>query len=94
MVKHIVFLKLKPECSGQASSIQKKIEEMRSIPLVGKLECGVGSVHSDIHADLAIYSEFDSSMNLAAYLQSQKHLAVSAAVKDAFSEVRVIDYEV
>ncbi len=99
MVKHIVAWRLKETAHGNdkatnARLIREKLEALRGqIPGLLRIEVGFDFSATETSADLVLLSEFESREALAAYYPHPAHQAVSAFVREAVAERRLIDYE-
>ncbi len=100
MVRHIVFWKLAPAAAGanaevNARKMKTMVEMLReSVPQVRHIEVGLDFNLSEAAWDVALYSEFDSPEDLAAYQAHPEHVKAAAFVAEVTTDRAVIDYEV
>ena len=99
MVKHIVAWRLKDSAHGNTKAanarlIREKLEALRGhIPGLLHIEVGIDFSATETSADIVLLTEFESREALAAYYPHPAHQAVSAFVREAVAERRLIDYE-
>lgn len=100
MIKHIVFFRLKDQAHGNSKAVnaqlfKEKLEALRGIvPGLRRLEVGIDFSATEMSADVALYSEFDSRAALEAYIVHPAHQAVLPFLAEARHERRVCDYEI
>lgn len=100
MIKHIVLWKLKENANGHdratnARLIKNKLEALNGrIPGMLKLEVGLDFSRADGSWDVALYSEFVSSQELADYQKHPQHEAVKNFVLSVREDRALADYEV
>lgn len=100
MIKHVVMWKLKDNVAGNsrgenAREMKRRLEALaQAIPEIRRLEVGLNIKDSERAADVALYSEFDSPADLAAYIQHPAHQEVVTFVREIAAETRVVNYEV
>jgi hypothetical protein len=95
---HIVFWKLKLEASGvtrrtNALEMKRRLEALRSVvPGIIRLDVGLNIEQSDAAWDVALYSEFDDEVALAAYQQHPEHVKVGEWIAEVRSDRAVVDF--
>jgi hypothetical protein len=100
MIKHIVMWQLKEAAHGNpkatnARIIKEKLEALNGrIPGLLKLEVGIDFAPGSSSADLLLYSEFTTKEDLNNYQSHPEHLAAATFIREAYSERRVVDYEI
>ena len=100
MVKHIVMWKLKEEAEGRnkaenAKAIKEALEALNGeIDGLEEIEVGIDISNTELSADIALYSEFESKAALENYQDDPRHKAIKPLVGKATKERRMVDYEV
>ena len=99
MIKHIVMWKFKEEAEGKTKQENMDIVRDRLyalpaiIPEIKKMEIGFDVKHTDMSADLALLTEFDSLDTLKTYAEHPDHQLVSKYVRKVIESRVVIDFE-
>lgn len=100
MIKHIVFWGLKEKACGNdkatnAQLMKEKLEALNGqIPGLLKLEVGIDFSHTEMSADVALYSEFANKEDLKIYDAHPLHCVVKTFVGEVKSSRQVVDYEI
>ena len=98
MIKHIVMWRLNEQAGDKAENALKLKQLLESlngkIPGLIRLEVGIDFSKEDESSDVVLYSEFENSQALAAYLLHPAHAEVVPFVKSVRGERRVVDYEI
>ena len=100
MVKHIVIWTLKEEALGATKSenalkMKDILEGLAGkIPGLVHIEVGFDFFQSKDSFDVALYSEFESKEDLAAYQAHPEHLNVVEFIREVRIERKVVDYEI
>jgi hypothetical protein len=100
MVKHIVFWTLKEEALGatkseNASRMKETLEGLADkIPGLLHIEVGFDFFQSKDSFDVALYCEFESREDLAAYQSHPEHLNAVEFIREVRIERKVVDYEI
>ena len=100
MIKHIVLWRLKDHAMGaskkeNAEKLKSLLEALRdTVKEIKLLEVGINADGSPHAADVALYSEFLSWDDLAAYQRHPEHLKVASFVQEIRLERHVVDYEI
>ncbi len=99
MIKHLVMWKLKDFAEGatkqqNARKMKTDLEALKQkIPQIRHIEVGENFLPSDFSYDVALYSEFETEEDLAAYQKHQDHRAVGAFVQKISESRVVVDYK-
>ncbi len=100
MIKHIVVWRLKESAHGNSKTtnvrlIKEKLESLNGkIPGMIKIEVGIDYSATESSSDVVLYSEFVSRQALVEYKSHPEHKAVMPFILDAWSERRLVDYEI
>ena len=100
MIKHIVMWKFKEEAEGKTKQENMDIVRNRlySLPAIiseiRRLEIGYDIKHTDMSADLALITEFESMQTLETYKNHPDHQAVSKYVRKVIEDRVVIDFQI
>ncbi len=94
MIRHIVFIKFKPETSDDAIiEIENGLRNLKGcIPEILDFECGRDLIHSERSFDYALISAFDDLDALQRYQVHPEHQAVVAKIKAAAESTKAVDY--
>ena len=100
MIRHIVMWKFKEEAEGKTK--QENMDIVRNSlyalpPIISEikyLEIGYDINHTDMSADLALITEFESMQTLETYKNHPDHQAVSKYVRKVIEDRVVIDFEI
>jgi hypothetical protein len=96
MIKHIVLFDLKDGIGKGDPRVSRAFAELRAlegkIPLIRQWEVGENLSERPIATDFGLYSGFDSSADLAAYIDHPSHREVVKLLKEICTW-RVCDYE-
>ncbi len=96
MIKHIVMWKFK-EGVSEADKLEMKqqLEALKGVvPSLLEIEVGLDVARKDASMDMALYSEFHTMEDLAAYAGHPEHLKVVDFVRTLVCGRAVVDYEV
>ncbi|MFY9607484.1 MAG: Dabb family protein [Blastocatellia bacterium] len=95
MIKHIVFLKFKPEAG--AAQRQEVIEELRALPkqidVIREYEVGEDVLRSARSWDAALIGTYDSLEALKTYNDHPAHVAVVQKIRAISEGVASVDFE-
>ena len=96
MIKHIVFWRLKDDAKAEnAERIKQVAEALKDkIPEIVSIEIGINIDESDAAWDVALYSEFATPEDLAAYQVHPDHLELGKMIAEVRTDRAVVDYEV
>ena len=100
MIKHIVVWRLKELAHGNSKAtnarlIKEKLESLNGrIPGMIKIEVGIDYSATESSSDIVLYSEFVSRQALDEYKSHPEHKAVQPFIWEAWSERRLVDYEI
>jgi Stress responsive A/B Barrel Domain len=100
MIKHIVVWRLKESAHGNSRAtnarlIKEKLESLNGkIPGMIKIEVGLDYSATESSSDVVLYSEFVSRQALDEYKSHSEHKAVQPFILEAWSERRLVDYEI
>ncbi len=100
MVKHLVFLKLKPSAEGasreeNARKIKASLEALVGrVPSLKAMEVGIDFLRSEASWDLAIVSEFADRAGMDAYMNHPEHLPIVAFIGRVRESRAAVDYEI
>jgi hypothetical protein len=96
MVKHIVMWKFKSDISDeQKLEMKRKLESLMGVvPSLVHIEAGLDLSNKEASMDMALYTEFQTMEDLAAYANHPEHLKVVEFVKPLVCERAVVDYTV
>lgn len=100
MIRHIVFLELRPNANG--SSAAENARELKSrldtlparISEIKAFEVGIDYRSEGESASVVLVSDFDSLDTLESYRVHPDHQAVVDFIKQVTSDRRAVDYEV
>jgi len=96
MIKHIVLFDLIDGVAKEDPRVLRAFAELRAleaqIPLVRQWEVGENFSDRPIATDFGLYSGFDSTADLAAYIEDPAHREVVALLKEVCTW-KVCDYE-
>ncbi len=99
VVKHIVLWRLKEEALGalkmeNALAVKKRLEALNDIiPEINFLEVGINFNNSAAAYDVALYSEFKTMEDLAAYQEHPEHVKVAEFIQSVRDDRAVVDYK-
>jgi hypothetical protein len=99
MLRHVVLFKMKPSEGGRTAEenlldLRGRLEALPgTIPGILRYEVGVNMNPTPHACDLALYSEFDDLMGLAAYQKHPAHQEVVTFVNRVCRERHVVDWE-
>lgn len=99
MIKHIVMWKLADQAENNDKAangqlIKQKLEALKAdISEIKTIEVGLNFNPSEAAYDVALYSEFNSKEDLAAYQVHPKHKEAGAFVGKVTTDRVVVDYE-
>lgn len=95
MIRHVVFLKFKPETTDdQIAAIEKGLGALPGvIPEIREYGFGRDIVHSDRSCDFALVSAFDDMDAMKRYQVYPEHQAVLEKIRAACEEIYAVDYE-
>ena len=100
MIVHIVVWRLHDEAPNgktkeeNALELKRRFEAMNGlVPGMTRCELGVDISRTGESADVALFSEFESSVALETYQTHPAHKDIVSFLKDVRSERRVVDYE-
>ena len=95
MIKHIVFLKFKPEATAQQR--RAVIEELRALPkqieVIRQYEVGEDVLRSARSWDAALVGTYDSLDALKTYNDHPAHVAVVQNIRAISEAVASVDFE-
>lgn len=95
MIKHIVFLKFKPEASAQQR--QEVIGELRALPgqinVIREYEVGEDVLKSPRSWDLALIGTYDNLEGLRLYNDHPAHVAVVQKIRAISEGAASVDFE-
>lgn len=94
MIKHVVMWKFK-EGAAEADKLEMKrrLEALKGVvPTLVDIEVGLDLSDMEASMDMALYSEFKTIEDLAAYASHPEHLKVVEFVKPLVCERAVVDY--
>ncbi len=99
MIKHIVVWKLKDSAEGSSKQenaliLKSKLEGLKQIKEVKKLEVGFPMSASVDAWDVALYSEFENADDLKAYARHPEHLKVVEYLNKIQLDRKMVDYQV
>jgi hypothetical protein len=100
MIKHIVMWKLKESAAGaskqeNADKIKEILEALpATIPEVSVLEVGLNFAEGKAAFDVALYTEFETKVDLETYRVHADHVKAAGFVGEVTSDRVVVDYEV
>ena len=96
MIKHIVFLKFKPEASAEQR--REIIEELRALPaqinVIREYEVGEDVLKSPRSWDAALVGTYDSLEALKTYNDHPAHVAVVQKIRAISEGAASVDFEV
>lgn len=96
MIKHIVFLKFKPEASAEQR--REVIEELRALPaqinVIREYEVGEDVLRSARSWDAALIGTYDSLDALKTYNDHPAHVAVVQKIRAISDGAAAVDFEV
>ena len=98
MVKHIVLFQLDETMEAQRRlavmrEFKEQIEALpQQIDFIRRIEVGL-NVNPSESFDIALYSEFDTLADVAAYAAHPAHVAAAALLKDCKKNRSCVDYE-
>lgn len=95
MLRHLIFLKFKPEITDpEINAIEKNLAALPAvIPEIESFEFGRDIVHSERSFDFALVSTFADLTALKRYQVHQAHQEVLVLVKAACSHILAVDYQ-
>lgn len=95
MIKHIVFLKFKPEVGARQR--QEIIEELRALPkqidVIREYEVGEDVLRSARSWDAAVVGTYDSLEALKTYSDHPAHVAVVQKIRAISEGAASVDFE-
>ncbi|GAB6037254.1 Dabb family protein [Fundidesulfovibrio butyratiphilus] len=97
MIKHIVLWRLKDQAEGRSKA--ENLIEMRSrlaalpdlVPGARNFSVSTQILAADPAADIVLYCEFDTRLDLETYAAHPDHVAVVEFIKKVVEERRVVD---
>ena len=96
MIKHIVFLKFKPEATAEQR--REIIEELRALPaqidVIREYEVGEDVLKSPRSWDAALVGTYDSLEALKTYSEHPAHVAVVQKIRVISEGAASVDFEV
>ena len=99
MIKHLVMWKLRDFAEGaskeqNAAKMKTMLEALKhTIPQIRHIEVGANFLPSDASYDVALYSEFETEGDLAAYQKHPDHRSVGVFVEKVRENRIVVDYK-
>ncbi len=100
MIKHIVMWKLKASAAdaSKEENAQKIKEILEALPEtiseVSALEVGLNFAEGNAAYDVALYTEFESKVDLETYRVHADHVKAAGFIGEVTAERVVVDYEV
>ena len=96
MVKHVVMWKFRNEVAeAEKLEMKRRLEAVKgAVPSLVDIEIGLDVSCKEASMDMVLYSEFQSTDDLAAYAVHPAHLKVVEFVKPLVCDRAVVDYEV
>ena len=95
MIKHLVFLKFKPEAT--ADQRRAIIDELRALPkqidVIRDYEAGEDVLHSPRSWDAGLVGTYDSLEALKTYTDHPAHVAVVQKLRAISEAVASVDFE-
>lgn len=96
MIRHIVFLKFKPEIS--AAERASVLNELRALPdkidVIRSYEVGEDIMRLPRSWDAALIGSYDDLAALEAYTRHDDHLEVALKLREMCDAIGSVDYEV
>jgi hypothetical protein len=94
MLKHVVFLKFKPEASeSDIEDIEKGLASLPSrIPEIKRYEFGRDILRSDRSYDFALISEFEDQEAMGRYQIHPYHFAVLNKIRAICEDIVSVDF--
>ena len=94
MIKHVVFMKLKPGVTDeQVDGLRKGLSALPGkIPEIKEYSFGRDVVRSDRSMDFALVSAFTDMEALKRYSEHPDHQAVVSLVRDLSEKTLTVDY--
>lgn len=95
MLKHVVFMKFKPEVGDAGiQDLEKSLGALpAAIPEIKAYEFGRDIVRSERSYDFALVSAFESLETLKRYQVHPDHVLVLNKVRDMCDSILAVDYE-
>jgi Stress responsive A/B Barrel Domain len=95
MLKHIVFMKLKPEVTGaDIAGLKKELGGLPAvIPEIKAFEFGQDILHTERSWDFALVSVFDDLEAMKRYQVNPDHQVVLKKVRTMSDRIVVVDFE-
>jgi hypothetical protein len=95
MLKHIVFMKLKPEVTGaDIAGLKKELGGLPAvIPEIKAFEFGQDILHTERSWDFALVSAFDDLEAMKRYQVHPDHQVVLKKVRAMCESIAVVDFE-
>lgn len=95
MIRHIVFLKFKPETTqDRIAAIEQGLSALPAvIPEIKEYDFGRDMVGSERSYDFALVSSFADMDAMKRYQVHPDHQAVLVKIKDACASILAVDYE-
>lgn len=101
MIKHIVLFGIADQAEGRSKAenaiyIKQELEKLiELIPELKKIEVGINHHEApEGNYDIALYTEFDSTADLEAYMNHPEHKRVGAYIGKLKTSRACVDYEV
>ncbi|NIA20256.1 MAG: Dabb family protein [Xanthomonadaceae bacterium] len=96
MLKHLIFLKFRPEVTNvEINAIEKGLAALPAvIPEITSFEFGRDTIHSDRSFDFALISTFTDPEALKRYQVHPAHQEVLVLVKAACHQIAAVDFQV
>ncbi|GBC62875.1 stress responsive alpha-beta barrel domain-conta ining protein [Desulfonema ishimotonii] len=96
MVRHIVFMKFKPETGDdRITPVEKGLGALPGlIAEIRSFEFGRDVVRSDRSYDFALVAGFDDMEALSRYQVHPEHQKVVGLLKEICQDIKAVDYEV
>ncbi|MEA2109419.1 MAG: Dabb family protein [Pseudomonadota bacterium] len=96
MLRHLIFLKFKPEVTdAEINAIEKGLAALpAAIPEIQSFEFGRDIIHSDRSFDFALVSTFADPEALKRYQLYPAHQEVLVLVKAACNQIATVDFQV
>lgn len=95
MIKHIVFLKFKPEATAEQR--RHIIDELRALPkqidVIREYDAGEDVLRSPRSWDAGLVGTYDSLEALKTYSDHPAHLAVVQKIREVSEAVASVDFE-
>lgn len=94
MLTHIVLIRLKDKSEESMQIMKEKLLGLKAqIPFLRFIEVGTDIIHSERSYDVALYTKFDTIMDMEAYQVHPAHVKVLEYIKTTKESSVAIDYE-